>query len=186
MQEKAILRQIAERYKIDVKTVTRRIKEHPELGIEIVKRQAPVLDEKQIQALCAILDERYPAKPKQNETLRRIDLESRQDKTAEENDVILPIPSPNEIKDLQEEISRLKDEMAALKTDLAVERARIEGKDALIARLESENERYPKLLQAGDEQIEALREEVASAREEAAAARDEWKSKSFIDRWLKR
>ena len=171
-KEKSILRQIAETYGKDVKTITRHIKAHPELEIVLEERKAPTLTEEQVQGLCAILDKQYKQPEAMNEALRR---HISMSQTSTENDA-----------DSNSEVAALKAQIAQLKIDLEVEKARTEE---LRSRVEFAEQQVPKLLEESTDkskQIESLRADVYAAKEEAGAAREEWKSKSLIDRLLKR
>lgn len=163
----AILSQIASHYGINVKTVTRRIKEHPELGITIEPRKAPALSENQIQSLCSILDSIYGEKnldKKQSQDLEKIS----------EKD--------SELEYLSKLVSELQKEKAQLATDLAAEKARNSEKERLIQFLEDQARQMPKLLEASAKQTEEIKELKVQVEE----ARNDWKSKSFFDRLLKR
>jgi len=166
-EKPAILSQIADRYGITVKTVTRRIKEHPELGVTIEPRKAPTLSENQIQAVCNILDPIYKPKTLDREQSQDLDEVSKKD---------------SENKRLSQLVSELREENARLTTDLAVSNARNEENQRFIKHLEDQTKQMPKLLEASAKQTEEIKELKAQIEE----VRDNWKSKGFLDRLLKR
>lgn len=175
MNETPILRQIADQYDLNVKTITRRIKEHPELGIEIQQRKAPVLSYAQIQGLCKILDDEYGHTPPPIDTLRRVRGMSQEIHGNDSEGLALSNESLR-IKELEEEVSRLKEEVSRLERDLAKLEGIAEEREKRIADIK---EVYPKRLKAGEEEIKNLKVELSQAR-------DEWKSKSLFDRWFRR
>lgn len=157
---------IADKYGINVKTVTRRIREHPELGITIEPRKSPVLTQNQYQGLCKILDEKYPVK-------QAFSSDSDLDKSKDVS---------SEFADLSQLVRELTAKNAELATDLAVANARLEEKDEQIGMLVAQTNELPKLLEASNEQTR----EIAELKGQVEKARDEWKSKGFMDRLFRR
>lgn len=165
MADQPILAQVAERYGLTVKTVTRRIREHPELGVVIEPKKAPELDENQVSQLCAILDRRYGER------------------------AAVPDEATGQGGRVSKTVQELENELAQVRTDLEVAKARLEERQRQMEFILSQNERIPLLEAAAEErqrEIGDLRSEVAEARGELAAAREEWKSKGLLDRLFRR
>ena len=80
----------------------------------------------------------------------------------------------------------LKEQIANIKTDLAVANIKIEFLEKERDSAQDQIKEFPKLLEDGNKKIEELKEEVEKTRQEVLSAREEWKSKSLLDRWLKR
>ena len=180
-----VLPAIAERYGISTKTLHKRIKEHPELGIVVESRRAPRLDDNQVAALCSILDKMYG---------RRVFLPTETPEAVSE--AMESEEKDRRIRELSQRVSDLESEKAQLTTDLAVERARREGVEERLGFLVVLSERIPRLEEAAEArraEAEELRGQVAEARanltlaqKEAEFAREEWKTKGLVDRILRR
>lgn len=194
MAVSSVLPEVAARYGITVKTVTRRIKEHPELGIVVEPKRAPRLDSNQVQALCAILDKEYG---------RRVRTASPEDVRAVRTEVDFTAVSQENAR-LSQRVLDLEAKNTQLKTDIEVEKARRAGLEDQLALVLELNQRIPRLEEAAEErrrEAADLREEVSAMRAETAkkeadmrieaaeqvmAAREEWKSKGFLDRVFRR